>query len=397
MPNVQFEPLETRNTSTHAGYSNALKACNIFVNLAMACGQTFKNPMTLTVEDFDTVEKIEVFKKFIGCYSSFLVKHLHDGKHHYACGTQLQYLSGVMAKLCQMFPNVTAISIGPPPHPDAKWYIEAFRGLKMRGRVNAIKRGEAVAKATGGICPETVIQIGFELMKENTKNAIEDRAVIVTDLMAVGRASEAGHISNESSAYSSAEGAIFHAWPDMKTGDNTELPFFPQAVREDNEVGDEPDLDYLNDFFHAHACYYITAGASLAAAHDKDAPLDEAAPLFVFPNWANMAPGAISKKITTQILGRLKTTIVSLDSDDSSHGFRVGATNAMAMNRHVDIVAMIARGCWDWRGECMIFGYLTLLWYTSIAGKALAGYDDPRQKVSCVLCFIILVRVGSKT
>jgi hypothetical protein len=74
--------------------------------------------------------------------------------------TQLQYLSGVMAKL-----SISTISIGPPPHPDAKWYIELHRGLKMRGRVLAIKRCEAVAKITGGITQETLMDIDFELMK----------------------------------------------------------------------------------------------------------------------------------------------------------------------------------------------------------------------------------------
>jgi hypothetical protein len=113
-----YQPLDFRAENTTLGYANAITACNAFVVLANTGGHNFKKVMDLTVADLDTAAKMTAFQHFIGCYCAWLVTHKHDGEHFYACGTQVQYLSGVMSKLSKMHPNINAIRIGPPPHPD---------------------------------------------------------------------------------------------------------------------------------------------------------------------------------------------------------------------------------------------------------------------------------------
>eukprot|EP01034_Spumella_vulgaris_P023773 gene23774-30038_t len=77
----------------------------------------------------------------------------------------------------------------------------------------------------------------------------------------------------------------------------------------------------------------------------------------------------------------LCNVIPGMTEDMTPGSLRIGATNAMINNEHVELVHAVCRGGWDFTGLCNIFNYIqasqALL---TVGGQALAGWPFPRKR-----------------
>jgi hypothetical protein len=121
-PTQRHDPLNTKAPATHKGYKQALEAHlkfqeeqgdNAVFKKILEKLDAKKGPIRIlvTAKDFADGVDLENFKQHILSYCTFLVVHKHDGTKHFACDTQLQYLSGFINCLSQHLKSVTILQM----------------------------------------------------------------------------------------------------------------------------------------------------------------------------------------------------------------------------------------------------------------------------------------------
>jgi hypothetical protein len=351
--NEVFAELVRESKSTRAGYSVGEAAYNGFAKL-----QRIPLLADITLADLKPGADNKIVKAFNSFATYLMTKKMKNGKH-FRPFCQVQYLSNVKNLLAKKFPRAVLLKKN---HDECLWYTDLMFALKLRGRAAAIKRGENVRDRTQGIRRTLLIRLCDHLLKVGSAKALEQRAILLTLYHSVGRGGEVSTLNFNNLRWSEDDEMLWTGWNELKTGRNTEISY-------------HEDYDsYQVDQIHALACYIITAEGKLKGSADPDEPD------WLFPDFANLADGGASTKATA-ILRALVGVVEGLDAKHTSHGLRAGPTDDMAMNRVCDVVCMIARGNWDWTGECQLFGYIFNPLHVSRAGKSLAHWPDPLAHV----------------
>eukprot|EP00542_Grammatophora_oceanica_P003567 CAMPEP_0194065926 /NCGR_PEP_ID=MMETSP0009_2-20130614/85740_1 /TAXON_ID=210454 /ORGANISM="Grammatophora oceanica, Strain CCMP 410" /LENGTH=749 /DNA_ID=CAMNT_0038718827 /DNA_START=67 /DNA_END=2316 /DNA_ORIENTATION=+ len=342
--------LDPRADKTYDGYDGALYAYSFFA----------KEQKVKLLEDWTKEDVVQSnVEKTLGQFAGFLIFHEYNEKgKRYTVGSMLQRLSGAKTYLSNKF---GAPSYLDEKHPDGRWYVDLRHGLNNRARAFAIKKGEAILKEANALRRKLLKQIGEALLEDGSKQAMESRALLMMLYHAVGRAGEVSTINFDLFRWDDDDEAVWVEWGQQKTGRTSPISLHPDA--------EGP----LVDVIHALACYIVSAGDI------RNRNVDE--PHWLFPSVASLVDGGASSK-ANRILEKLRGKIPDLCAGHTSHGLRAGATDDMANNYLCHLVCMIARGDWDWKGECTLFSYLQHKVHVATAGKTLAGWQDPRMMVA---------------
>jgi hypothetical protein len=341
---------------TIEGYNSAAAAFNMFADkksypkLHLLTAKQLTGKVSKTVPDIGTM-----FALFCIFLMNYIIEKpgKRQGKH-FKAGSQAQYLSGVKSVLAKKFPKL-------PYFKDLAHYNNLYRQLKIRARVAAIRRGESPEDKAEGVHHDLLKDVNMQLIKDGR---YYDRCVLNALYSAVGRGSEVATWTWDSTKWNPRQQQLEADWRETKTSRNGLMTWHSDA------------RSFHLDMFHSIAAYIITADGMFSNTRERTDDCSEGA--FVFPEFADMA--SPSAKVS-QILKSLVDKVDGLTRDHTGHGIRIGSADDMVYHQAFNIVAAISRGNWDFTGECMIFTYWTMKLFVSMAGKMLAGWDDPKQEV----------------
>ncbi|MGH7954610.1 MAG: hypothetical protein ACREOZ_01480, partial [Gloeomargaritales cyanobacterium] len=351
----EYGALNPTSARTEAGYATAIKVFQTFAER-----QKYPNIMNFT-ETFvfgDPPNPDDPpIRKVLAEFCTFLLGKHNRNDTYFKPDTQRQYFSGIKTVLVRRYPK-----LGQSPD----WYEDLVGALKMRGRAEAIRRGDPISEKTIGISRSTLKAMCVHLMKQNTPTAYESRCVLSSLFHATGRGGEVS-TSTWDSAYWDLDGdMLIFDWRETKKAEESVMTFHPDAS------------SFHLDQFHTLACYLLAG----QGRYDAAAALIPGGTNWIFPAYVNMADGGAAAKVTRVVHQCLKDKVLGLTEDMSGHGIRVSSADTMVFNTSVHIVDAICRGNWDFRGDCMIFHYLTKKLHVARAGKALAGWRNCEMSVS---------------
>lgn len=331
---------------TFAGYKSAIGAYN-----TMAVYKGYPLLHDLTYEHLSgRVKGVPGFAEMAQKLCIHLMNYKIDkpGKRkgkHLKPGSQAQYFSGVKTVLSKKYPKL-------PYFQNLTRYNDLYKRLKIRSRVAAIKRGESPKDKTLGIHRDLVENINKELIRQNR---YADRCTVNTLRNVMGRASESSVWTWEATLWNGLQEQLEEDWRETKTSKNGFMTMHPDA------------LSFLLDMIHSLGAYIITADGMFDNMREREC--DDGVS-FVFPELADLADGGAAAKVT-RILKSLVGIVDGLTEDHAAHGLRVGPADDIVFHRAFNIVAAIARGNWDFSGECCIFEYWTMKLFVAMAGKTL--------------------------
>jgi hypothetical protein len=344
--------MSTIAENTEAGYKSAISAFDRF------CSQQEYPPLRkLLKEDIEgKAPKLPGFQQMLQEFCTFLISEYSKNNKHYMPGTAAQYLSGIKTVVEKKFKGLEMFQPG-----KSDWYDELYDSLKMRARVAAIARGEPVENRTVGIHRDLIIKICDQLLEEGTVAAMEERAILTTLYHAVGRGGEVSTSNWDTAIWQvvQGEGRFCLNWGELKGGKSSIMPFFPDF----NEC---PAC-----FVHAMASYQVCK-----AGRSSDGQVS-----WMFPAYVDMKGGGATTKASS-ILKRLRGLVEGLLSEHTAHSLRAGASDDMLFHPLASIAGAIARGNWDFSGDCLLFRYMNGMIFVALAGKILAGYPNPEQDVA---------------
>jgi hypothetical protein len=217
--------------------------------------------------------------------------------------------------------------------------------------------------------------IGRYLVKMNTIDSIMDRSGLSSLFQACGRAGETMNLCLSFLRWDSTEKAIYNDWPDVKTAESVCMPMYPMSPKMGRQVA------YGGCYYMSKACYLITKGHFSYTEEGAD---------FLY-EYNNMDDNSLANRFTTllhKISGNQLTVqgeefgVDELTADMTAQDIRHGATDEMAMNQYCVIMAIVARGNWDWKGDCLAFSYATKKLFLAFGGKAIGDWTDCRQLVT---------------
>jgi len=366
----RVDELNYVDEGTEKGYNSAIKLWNTdfapnqgyakvdHLTKEFVCGEVLQNGSLLNQNDPPIRKPLSEFANFL-----LQVKQTSgekDGKH-YSVGTILQYLSGVKTFLFKKFKELSYFGVTPD------WWSDLYNSLRCRAAVAAISRGESVTRKAVGLSRKALINCCRWLMRqEDQRLGYEERCILVTLYHAVGRGGEVS-----TSAWNNAEWNVDHEflslkWGEVKNGQQPEMTFHPDTK------------EWMLDIFHALACYLI-AGHGKAKATTSSAATDSIH--WMFPSYVDMVKGGAANK-ASRIIGKCRDNgVEGVVKGVNSHGIRVTATDDMTFHHLLSVFATIARGGWDFKSDNLAFYYFTKKLNVVMAGKVLAGWHDPRQKV----------------
>jgi hypothetical protein len=148
---------------------------------------------------------------------------------------------------------------------------------------------------------------------------------------------------------------------------------------------------YATDVNHVIASVFV-AGHGMRHVRDQRTSDRE----YLFPDLGQMTANGPANHITSIIKNLAKSSSPSKtqrkflpfvvkelrSSDATGTGLRIGAANAIVSHASCSIAHALMRGNWECTDICVLFHYLLhLSVLIDVAGKALAGWTDARQKV----------------
>lgn len=366
----RFEELNCVDEGTEAGYKSAIKMWNTefapiqryaavqHLTKDFVCGEVLPNGSLANQSD-------PPIRKPLSEFANYLLQAKQTGGEkagkHYGVGTILQYLSGVKTFLFKKF-KALAFSGNNPD-----WWSDLYNSLRCRAAVAAIARGESVTKKAIGLSRKALKNCVLWLMRQNDEVlGYEERCILVILYHAVGRGGEVS-----TSAWNNAEWNEDHEflslkWGEVKNGQQPEMTFHPDTK------------EWMLDIFHALACYLIAGhGKSKASA----SPAANDSIYWLFPSYVDMVKGGAATKASRIIAKCRDNGVEGVVKGVNSHGIRVTATDDMTFHHLLSVFATIARGGWDFKSDNLAFYYFTKRLNVMMAGKVLAGWHDPRQKV----------------
>ena len=105
------------------------------------------------------------------------------------------------------------------------WLSHLRSAYILRGIAIAAKRGEQIYSETLSIGRDAVESMCNYFMRIGTPSAFLDRAVFVTDRLAIGRAVEVGLTSYTSASWDMTKQKLMVPWNEIKTGKVVPMPF----------------------------------------------------------------------------------------------------------------------------------------------------------------------------
>ena len=187
--------------------------------------------------------------------------------------------------------------------PTLQWYTDIYGALKIRGKVEAICRGDSIGERIEGIHRELLIDIAEALLKRNTSESIQGRAVLVMLYHAVGRGGEVSTSNWNTALWELCRGGRFYLdWGETKGAKHSFLDFFPDAAC------------FPICMIHSLASYLITSPGTV-----KSSTVDPSGPSWIFPTFVHMAGGGAAAK-ASRILKSLVEEVEGLTSGHTAHG-----------------------------------------------------------------------------
>lgn len=366
----RFKPLDIKGTSIRKVYSSSIKHWNAFALIQKypqfddltpddVTGRVLENGSLANTNDPPIRKKMAEFANYL--FNAKKKKSGKDSGKNLKTKVQLQYLSGVKTVL---FDEHKALAFTNT----CDWYEELYSGLRLRASVAAIARGEAISKKTVGFSRKTLANCCRFLMKqENEGLGYEERCVILILFHAVGRGGEVSTSTWNSAQWEEEREFLSLDWGELKKGQQYLMTFHPDAK------------DWVLDVYHAIACYLIGGHGKAKASTSTSATNGIN---WILKGYVDMKDGGASTKVSSILEKCYKSGVEGVHEGASSHGLRVTATDDMVFNPLLAIFATIARGGWDFKGDNLAFQYFTAKLHVVMAGKVLAGWQDPNMKVS---------------
>ena len=278
-------------------------------------------------EDGNCLELMQMFE----CFASYLLLPIADGDRHYKPGSATTIFSSVKNYFSDHHPKIGALK---SPHDD--WYDTLWRLVQQKASTAHFHQGEASANPSSSVHRPILVNICSFLICLGNTWAYEIRAIMVMLYHAVGRASEIATSTWDSMVWNSSLDCVELDWRESKTGKSSMMSFFVDAE------------SYKVCWYHAIVCYLVTTGGSSFLITNLN-PLTQGAK-YIFPNFVRLSDGGIASKIT----GILKGWVGSIDlltAKHTSQSFKHGAADDLSYNPLVSIVAIVARGNWDYSGQ----------------------------------------------
>ena len=348
--------------STEDGYTVAIAAFNIF---AIKQKWPMFRDITKKMLTGGCAEMAASIGTILSKFATFLIEYTieKEGKRkgkHFMPGSQAQYLSGVKTVWRKKFPSLQYWKN------DEKEYKDLYKRLRIRGRVAAIARGESPGDSTEGTHSDVLEESNDVLIREDR---YADRAVLNSLYHAVGRGSEVASWSWAATSWNPRQEQLESDWREFKTSKNGLMTWHCHAE------------SYKMDMYHSIAAYIACSDGKFEVSRGST-PFGEGASM-VFPEFYDLAQRGASAKVS-RILESLRGKVDGLTEDHTGHSLRVGAADDMVFHRFFNIVAAIARGNWDFTGDCTIFAYWTMKLFVSYGRKDSVPMEG--SKSSRVLC-----------
>jgi hypothetical protein len=293
------------------------------------------------------------------------------------------------------------------------WYSTLRQQLATQAIRDAQKRGERIEKKSDEIGRAGLSQaIKRTLLDGSVKDSSSSIFMAATTALmmafnfaSVGRVSECQTASFDSMRWSDSKQCMIMVWPDIKTSTPQEMSYF-------NDFSDK----YLDVYFLL--ALYLMGGCVNNQRSSRGGMDDADGVTFVFPGYATSGTplSNLLTKALRNALEKLPEYEARSDGYDgtslrfvycafmfSPHpsplahhtaSLRRGATCCIVDHPDGGLEKAIIRGGWECQSITRLFEYhVGSLSAISVAGKILAGYDDPRQHVQQYT----LVGVGDNT
>ncbi|MGH7955285.1 MAG: hypothetical protein ACREOZ_04925, partial [Gloeomargaritales cyanobacterium] len=247
-----------------------------------------------------------------------------------------------------------------------EWYRQLVASLARRGATQAFLRGEPLSEKTVEISCSALKEMCLHLMKKNTAVAYESRCALTTLFHACGRGGEVSSSTWDSVFWDADNSMMVLDWRELKKAEESVMTLHPDR--------ESFHLDQL----HSFACYILSG----QGRHDASLGLAGGGVQWMFPAYCQMANGGAASKVGRVITQCFNDSVPGVSKNMTSHGLRISSTDTVLFNFYVHTVVAFNRGNWDFKGDCLLFHYLTKKLHVATAGKALAGWGDPRIHVS---------------
>jgi hypothetical protein len=351
---LAFGELPVRSKSTSNNHQRGWALWNTFASIQ----QVVKKAEALVEDDVQSKQ----FQGWVRCFATFLLQYRDCTGQHYKPATISQYLSSFKKALSIKFPSVTQLQ---EDHDDAKWYSECYNAASRLSNIACAKRGEPTKDVKYPIQVVLLRRLVKALLDDSDPKRppkYEDAAAIIELYHAIGRSSEVPLTSFTKMHWDPTEETLWCIWSELKVATNENDICFPTNTLE---------FGYLTDFNVSTGMHIITSGTKLCNVPGS----------LLFPTYASLNETGASARIT-RIIRELKGLNIGVSDEHSSHSLRKGAMDDLSTNPRCPHLAAFRRGGWKFPIDCAAVLYITSEMLVIIAGKALCGHVEPRQKVS---------------
>ena len=300
-------------------------------------------------------------QKFMAKFCAYLLGMKKGTGDEYQPFVVVQYLSSFKTVLFNKFKPLGFMDDSP------QWYKDLYHGLRLRACNACITRGGRISKKAIGFAKETLRDCCLYLCKHQNDTALglEERAIFTILYHAVGRGGEVALTVWENVSWDADGNHIALDWGETKTSNQYLMTFHPDAS------------DWVLDAIHALACY-VLANPSSSKGSTSEADIT-----YMFPAYASI--GNVSDKVS-RVLDKCRKTdknengVETIPPEAASHSIRVSSFNQSLVGS--TLIEAISRGGWEMNGSSNAFLYVTQPLHVKKAGKALAGWRYPEQRVT---------------
>jgi len=279
----------------------------------------------------------------------------------------VQILSNVKTEMCSKWPH-------DPLWMDLTWYTDLRKTLLKVITKAFTLAGFAASGSSDPVGRNLLIGMGSSLLKWNTNDWCERRAILNIVYAAVGRGGEVAKTSWNTMRWDVDEECVVLDWTDLKNGVQKDMSLHP---------------DYSNMeccAFHSIACLLLMRGSITT--------------LWVFPELEKLKSTCVAK-VSAMIKdfrvdadndpdndpefefppqGSKPSAVPGVGANHTSHGLRKGAVNAIVDDPLAGLLFGWVRGGWDFSGDCKMWGYLKHDMPTIVVGgRRLAGWPNCRR------------------
>lgn len=308
-------------------------------------------------------------------------------KESLACGTILQYFSGIKEEIQSIWPNnETWIGHEFTNKVQGKkaWYGLIRISIEYEINRKMIEAGITVDNRVFPLGRISVANIVCFLFEQDTVESIENAIYILTDFMSIGRGSEAGYATYPQCWWNIVENVLYNEWNEIKTRKQMPINTYPDMIT------------WKTDWYFIFWCYLLVGGgerhkASIEFNEEMKRRKNYCVDSLMFPGLA--VKGATKISNCLQFCQGKVEGIPAVISDPNvrggvrvtASGLRAGSHQECAINITCGREPAIFRGGWNNdRGayQSRSIDYFTQCFeLLNISGRALAGASNCRMHV----------------